>query len=185
MKTALLYGGTATQFQRGQLARGCNILVATPGRLLDFAERGHVTFSGLQFLVLDEADRMLDMGFMPDVRRCVANPSMPRKDQRQTLMFSATFAQEVQRSADEFLNNYLFLQVTSSEFVIFFSFCPFIFTPAARWAWWAAPARTWRRFSTASPSTRRRTRLSPSSTRRGFTSRDTKATLLARLEACS
>ena len=113
MRTALLYGGTATQFQRGQLARGCNILVATPGRLLDFAERGHVTFSGLQFLVLDEADRMLDMGFMPDVRRCVANPSMPRKDQRQTLMFSATFAQEVQRSAGEFLNNYLFLQVTN------------------------------------------------------------------------
>jgi len=111
VRTALLYGGTATQFQRGQLARGCNILVATPGRLLDFAERGHVTFSGLQFLVLDEADRMLDMGFMPDVRRCVANPSMPRKDQRQTLMFSATFAQEVQRSAGEFLNNYLFLQV--------------------------------------------------------------------------
>ena len=113
MRTALLYGGTATQFQRGQLARGCNILVATPGRLLDFAERGHITFSGLQFLVLAEADRMLDMGFMPDVRRCVANPSMPRKDQRQTLMFSATFAQEVQRSAGEFLNNYLFLQVTN------------------------------------------------------------------------
>ena len=60
VKTAILYGGTQTMHQANQLRRGCNILVATPGRLLDFAERGHVNFSNIQFLILDEADRMLD-----------------------------------------------------------------------------------------------------------------------------
>jgi len=97
--------------QRSNLNRGCNILVATPGRLLDFVERGYVSFKQVQFLILDEADRMLDMGFMPDIRRCVDNPSMPPKNQRQTLMFSATFPPEVQRSASDFLHSYLFLQV--------------------------------------------------------------------------
>ena len=93
------------------LNRGCNILVATPGRLLDFVERGYVSFGQVQFLVLDEADRMLDMGFMPDIRRCVDNPSMPAKNLRQTLMFSATFPDEVRRSARDFLHNQLFLKV--------------------------------------------------------------------------
>ena len=111
VKTAILYGGTDVRFQRGQLARGCNILVATPGRLLDFAERGHISFAAVQFLVLDEADRMLDMGFMPAIRRCVENPRMPRKGARQTLMFSATFPEMIQSSAGEFLHNYLKLTV--------------------------------------------------------------------------
>ena len=115
VKTAILYGGTDVRFQRGQLARGCNILVATPGRLLDFAERGHFSFASVQFLVLDEADRMLDMGFMPDIRRCVNNPRMPRKGVRQTLMFSATFPEEIRRTAGEFLSNYLQLQVILSS----------------------------------------------------------------------
>jgi len=105
------YGGTSVMSQRSNLNRGCNILVATPGRLLDFVERGYVSFKQVQFLILDEADRMLDMGFMPDIRRCVDNPSMPPKNQRQTLMFSATFPPEVQRSASDFLHSYLFLQV--------------------------------------------------------------------------
>merc|ERR1712096_375764 len=105
------YGGTSVMSQRSMLNRGCNILVATPGRLLDFVERGYVSFKQVQFLILDEADRMLDMGFMPDIRRCVDNPSMPPKNQRQTLMFSATFPSEVQRSASDFLHSYLFLQV--------------------------------------------------------------------------
>merc|ERR1719289_718275 len=89
VKTAILYGGTQTMHQATQLRRGCNILVATPGRLLDFAERGHVTFNNIQFLILDEADRMLDQGFMPDIRRAISIPSMPSKMNRQTLMFSA------------------------------------------------------------------------------------------------
>ena len=100
-------------FKASQLRRGCNILVATPGRLLDFAERGHVTFGSLQFLILDEADRMLDQGFMPDIRRTISIPSMPPKKSRQTLMFSATFPPEIQRCAGEFLNNYLHLQVNA------------------------------------------------------------------------
>ena len=61
--------------------------------------------------MLDEADRMLDMGFMPDIRRCVGNPTMPSKNLRQTLMFSATFPDEIRRSARDFLHNQLFLQV--------------------------------------------------------------------------
>merc|ERR1712013_786042 len=111
VKTAILYGGTQTMHQASQLRRGCNILVATPGRLIDFAERGHVTFNNIQFLILDEADRMLDQGFMPDIRRAISVPSMPSKMNRQTLMFSATFPSEIQRLAGEFLNNYLHLQV--------------------------------------------------------------------------
>jgi len=107
-----IYGGTSVMSQRGELSRGgCNILVATPGRLLDFVERGAVSFKDVQFLVLDEADRMLDMGFMPDIRRCVSNVSMPAKHLRQTLMFSATFPEEIRRSARDFLYNQLFLQV--------------------------------------------------------------------------
>ena len=98
------------------MRRGCNILVATPGRLLDFAERGHVSFGSLQFLILDEADRMLDQGFMPDIKRAISIPSMPSKKSRQTLMFSATFPPEIQRCAGEFLNNYLHLQVNIMTF---------------------------------------------------------------------
>jgi len=107
----VVYGGTSVMSQKGCLNHGCNILVATPGRLLDFVERGYVSFKQVQFLILDEADRMLDMGFMPDIRRCVDNPSMPPKTQRQTLMFSATFPNEVQRTARDFLHSSLFLQV--------------------------------------------------------------------------
>ena len=88
--------------------------MATPGRLFDFAERGHVTSGSLQFLILDEADRMLDQGFMPDIRRAISIPSMPSKKSRQILMFSATFPPEIQRCAGEFLNNYLHLQVKSA-----------------------------------------------------------------------
>ena len=63
------------------------------------------------YLVMDEADRMLDMGFMPDIRRVVEHPGMPRRGDRQTLMFSATFPAQIRRLAEEFLQNYLFLQV--------------------------------------------------------------------------
>merc|ERR1712059_33236 len=74
-------------------------------------EKVGVTFSSLKYLVLDEADRMLDMGFMPDIQRCVSHHSMPPKGTRQTLMFSATFPDEIQVAAMEFLHNYLFLAV--------------------------------------------------------------------------
>merc|ERR1719228_336593 len=114
VKSVVAYGGTSVFYQAGQLQRGCNILVATPGRLLDFVERGRVSFANCKYLVLDEADRMLDMGFMPEIQKMVEDPNMPKNGQdgdRQTLMFSATFPDEVQTSAQEFLNDYLFVTI--------------------------------------------------------------------------
>ena len=83
-------------------------------RLLDFVEKGRVSLSNCKFLVLDEADRMLDMGFMPEIQKMVEDPNMPKKapeGDRQTLMFSATFPDEVQESAQEFLHDYLFVTI--------------------------------------------------------------------------
>lgn len=111
IKVELIYGGTSVGYQSQKLKRGCHILVATPGRLLDFVEKDKVSFAQLRYLILDEADRMLDMGFAPEIRKMVQNPNMPEKGQRQTLMFSATFPPEIQRLASDFLDNYLFLTV--------------------------------------------------------------------------
>ncbi|XP_076298871.1 ATP-dependent RNA helicase vasa [Lasioglossum baleicum] len=111
LKTVVAYGGTSVQHQSAKLAAGCHILVATPGRLLDFVDRGKIKFSSVRFLVLDEADRMLDMGFLPNIERIVDHETMVPLEERQTLMFSATFPDEVQHLAKRFLNNYLFLAV--------------------------------------------------------------------------
>merc|ERR1712142_347819 len=111
VKPVVVYGGTSTGYQARKLENGCNILVATPGRLLDYVEKGRVSFKRLEFLVLDEADRMLDMGFMPEIQKCVENQDMPDKGKRQTLMFSATFPDDIQTAAQEFLNDYLFCTV--------------------------------------------------------------------------
>lgn len=89
--TVCVYGGAGIERQAQQLRRGCDIVVATPGRLLDHMDRGNVNFRDLSILVLDEADRMLDMGFMPDIKRIVRD--MPAE--RQTLMFSATLPKEI------------------------------------------------------------------------------------------
>ena len=82
IKSVVVYGGTSVNYQSAQMGKGCNILVATPGRLMDYVERGKISFSCLKFLVLDEADRMLDMGFMPDIKRAVETSSMPDKGER-------------------------------------------------------------------------------------------------------
>lgn len=111
IKTVVVYGGVVSNHQIQRAMTGCHILVATPGRLLDFVNKGRITFSSLRFLVLDEADRMLDMGFMPDIERLMGHLTMVASDKRQTLMFSATFPEEIQRLAGKFLNNYLFLAV--------------------------------------------------------------------------
>lgn len=111
VKPVVAYGGTSTGFQLTQLFRGTNVLIATPGRLMDFVDKGKVSFDDVRYLVLDEADRMLDMGFLPEVTRIVAAAGMPKKGDRQTLMFSATFPESVQHLALDFLDNYLFLAI--------------------------------------------------------------------------
>ncbi|RWS31594.1 ATP-dependent RNA helicase vasa: isoform A-like protein [Leptotrombidium deliense] len=112
VKPQIIYGGTSAGHQLAQISRGTHILVATPGRLNDFLTKGKISFDHLKFLILDEADRMIDQGFIPEVRKMVSDNSMPEKGKRQTLMFSATFPDEVQRLAAEFLSDdYVFLTV--------------------------------------------------------------------------
>ncbi len=101
LSMALLIGGVSFADQDHKLDRGVDVLVATPGRLLDHFERGKVLLSDTKILVIDEADRMLDMGFIPDVERIVS--LIPRI--RQTLMFSATLMPEIRHLADKFLIN--------------------------------------------------------------------------------
>ncbi|RHY73873.1 hypothetical protein DYB30_008923 [Aphanomyces astaci] len=105
----VVYGGAEVGQQLRNLERGVDLLVATPGRLVDLIERGRVSLAGIQFLILDEADRMLDMGFEPQIRRIVEQEDMTRE--RQTFMFSATFPREIQRLASDFLRDYIFLTV--------------------------------------------------------------------------
>lgn len=82
--------------QLREMERGVDILVATPGRLSDLLERARVSLSMVRYLALDEADRMLDMGFEPQIRRIVEQMDMPPVGQRQTMLFSATFPREIQ-----------------------------------------------------------------------------------------
>ncbi|XP_076059870.1 putative ATP-dependent RNA helicase vasa-like isoform X2 [Oratosquilla oratoria] len=111
LRCVVVYGGTSVGHQLRNIESGCQVLVATPGRLLDFITRGKVGLGKLKFLVLDEADRMLDLGFMPDVKKLVHNKAMPEKGMRQTLMFSATFPVEVQNLAAEFLKDHIYIVV--------------------------------------------------------------------------
>ncbi|XP_051888759.1 probable ATP-dependent RNA helicase DDX4 isoform X2 [Pristis pectinata] len=112
VRPVVLYGGTSIGHQIRQVLQGCNILCGTPGRLLDIISKGKVALSKVQYLILDEADRMLDMGFEPDMRKLVDSLGMPLKQNRQTLMFSATFPGEIQRLAADFMrSDYLFLAV--------------------------------------------------------------------------
>src|SRR5579862_7582057 len=101
LEKALLIGGESFTDQERKLDRGVDVLIATPGRLLDLYERGKILLSDVKILVIDEADRMLDMGFIPDVERIVGLLSKIR----QTLFFSATMPPEIRRLADAFLMN--------------------------------------------------------------------------------
>lgn len=111
VRPCVVYGGADARTQLADLARGCDLLCATPGRLADLIERRKISLAGIKYLILDEADRMLDMGFEPQIRRIVEQEDMPDKTGRLTLMFSATFPKEIQSLACDFLNDYIFLSV--------------------------------------------------------------------------
>ncbi|USW58039.1 Putative ATP-dependent RNA helicase DEAD-box, Helicase superfamily 1/2, ATP-binding protein [Septoria linicola] len=111
VRPCVVYGGADIGSQLRQIERGCDLLVATPGRLVDLIERGRISLANIKYLVLDEADRMLDMGFEPQIRRIVEGEDMPPTDGRQTLMFSATFPRDIQLLARDFLREYIFLSV--------------------------------------------------------------------------
>ncbi|KAH7430657.1 hypothetical protein KP509_08G007800 [Ceratopteris richardii] len=111
LRVVVAYGGAPIQQQLRELEKGVDIMVATPGRLSDLLERARVSLSQVRYLALDEADRMLDMGFEPQIRKIVEQMDMPRAGERQTMLFSATFPREIQRLAADFLYNYIFLAV--------------------------------------------------------------------------
>src|SRR6202163_4595597 len=101
LNVALLIGGVSFGDQDVKLTRGVDVLIATPGRLLDHSERGRLLLTGVELLVIDEADRMLDMGFIPDIERiCKLVPFT-----RQTLFFTATMPPEIRRITEQFLHN--------------------------------------------------------------------------------
>ncbi|KAK4779578.1 hypothetical protein SAY87_015684 [Trapa incisa] len=111
VRVVVAYGGSPINQQLRELERGVEILVATPGRLVDLLERARVSLQMIRYLTLDEADRMLDMGFEPQIRKIVEQMDMPPPGERQTMLFSATFPKEIQRMASDFLSNYIFLAV--------------------------------------------------------------------------
>ena len=104
---ALLIGGVSMGDQQKALAKGVDVLIATPGRLMDLFDRGNILLNGCELLVIDEADRMLDMGFIPDIENiCTKLPTT-----RQTLLFSATMPPPIKKLADKFLSNPKYLEV--------------------------------------------------------------------------
>src|SRR5437764_1223182 len=124
LNVALLIGGVSFDNQDVKLTRGVDVLIATPGRLLDHSERGRLLLSGVELLVIDEADRMLDMGFIPDIERiCKLVPFT-----RQTLFFTATMPPEIRRIVDTFLHNPVKVEVSRPA------------TTVATTAQWLAPS---------------------------------------------
>jgi len=111
LRSLCVFGGVDIRKQTPHLKTGVEILVATPGRLLDHIEQKTVQLNQVKFLVLDEADRMLDMGFMPDLKRILA--LLPK--QRQTLMFSATFSKEIKKLSDAFMSGPNLIEVARSN----------------------------------------------------------------------
>jgi len=111
LNVALLIGGVAFGDQETKIMRGADVLIATPGRLLDFFDRGKLLLTGIEILVIDEADRMLDMGFIPDIERvCKLVPFT-----RQTLFFSATMPPEITRLTEAFLHNPVRIEVARAS----------------------------------------------------------------------
>ena len=113
LRSVCIYGGVDMRAQIAELKEGREIVVATPGRLLDHVEQKTVNFSAVEFLVLDEADRMLDMGFIPDIKRILK--LLPTS--RQSLLFSATFSDEIKKLADAMLKNPQLIEVARRNMV--------------------------------------------------------------------
>ncbi|KAI9232232.1 hypothetical protein MVEG_02826 [Podila verticillata NRRL 6337] len=112
VRPVVIYGGSQIQNQKDQLVRGCEVLISTPGRLVDSIERGLVSLAKVKYVVLDEADRILDMGFEPTIREIMLKSDLPRDEGLHTSMFSATFPTEVQLLARDFLmDDYVRLRV--------------------------------------------------------------------------
>ena len=109
LRSAVVFGGVNINPQKARLRRGVDVLVATPGRLLDLINQRAADLSQVEILVLDEADRMLDMGFIHDIRKLMA--LMPKKDDRQTLLFSATFSREIKELANRLLDRPVAIEV--------------------------------------------------------------------------
>ncbi len=130
LSMALLIGGVSFDDQEKKLDRGVDVLIATPGRLLDHFERGKLMLSQVQLLVIDEADRMLDMGFIPDVERiCKLVPFT-----RQTLFYSATMPPEIQRLTEQFLHNPVRVEVSRPATTATNIKQEIIDVPASEWA---------------------------------------------------
>jgi ATP-dependent RNA helicase RhlE len=111
LRQTVVYGGVSQLRQTRALQHGVDILIATPGRLVDLMNQGYIDLSSVQTFVLDEADRMLDMGFMPDLRRVIAK--LPTR--RQTLMFSATMPDEIARLAEAILQNPVRVRIATAK----------------------------------------------------------------------
>ena len=111
LRSTVVFGGMDMKPQTEILRRGVEIVIATPGRLLDHVEQKNISLGQVQMLVMDEADRMLDMGFLPDLQRIIN--LLPKK--RQNLMFSATFSPEIKKLASSFLNDPLMIEVARSN----------------------------------------------------------------------
>jgi len=115
MFSTTIFGGVSMGPQMDALRRGVDVLVATPGRLMDHMERRTVDLSGIEILVLDEADRMLDMGFLPAIKRILG--TLPKQN-RQTLLFSATFADEIKQIANQFMRDPHEIQIAARNSVV-------------------------------------------------------------------
>lgn len=112
VKCQYIYGQVQTGYLRAQLSKGTHILVATPGRLKDFLERSWISFENLKYIILDEGDRLIDDGFVVEMRHFFCHPTMPSRDKRQTMFFSATFKPDAQNIAREFMKpDYAFITV--------------------------------------------------------------------------
>ena len=110
LTSALLIGGVSFKDQDKKLDRGVDIIIATPGRLLDQFERGKLMLTGVEFLAIDEADKMLDMGFIPDITRILESlPSVKQK-----ILFSATIGKEIENLITKFIKNAFKLEIAPS-----------------------------------------------------------------------